>query len=218
MKRPIVIVGAGGHALSLIDPLALLGRSILGFADKSSSCRVALESDGLPVHDDGWLSSLNPGSVELVNGVGSVRQTDSRRRIYQGYRACGFDFATIIDPTARVSPRATLGSGCQILFGALVQASAQVGNNVLINTRAIVDHDSVVGSHCHLAPGSILSGDVVLEEGVHVGCGAIIIQGVRVGSGATIGAGAVVIDDVPDHAIVVGVPARPTASSGRRPA
>jgi UDP-2-acetamido-3-amino-2,3-dideoxy-glucuronate N-acetyltransferase len=41
-----------------------------------------------------------------------------------------------------------------------------------------------------------------------IGSNATIISGVTIGEGALVGAGAVVTDDVPDYAIVLGVPAR----------
>jgi phosphonate metabolism protein (transferase hexapeptide repeat family) len=49
---------------------------------------------------------------------------------------------------------------------------------------------------------------VTLGHDVWIGHGAIVLPGVRVGTGAAIGAGAVVTKDVPDFAIMVGVPAR----------
>ena len=47
-----------------------------------------------------------------------------------------------------------------------------------------------------------------LGNDVWVGHGALILSGVTVGTGAVIGAGAVVTHDVPDYAVVAGVPAR----------
>jgi acetyltransferase-like isoleucine patch superfamily enzyme len=43
---------------------------------------------------------------------------------------------------------------------------------------------------------------------VWIGHGALIMSGIKIGHGAVIGAGAVVTKDVPDYAIVVGVPAK----------
>jgi acetyltransferase-like isoleucine patch superfamily enzyme len=49
---------------------------------------------------------------------------------------------------------------------------------------------------------------VVIEDGSDIGAGAILLPGIRVGRGAQVGAGAVVSHDVPEYAIVAGVPAR----------
>jgi maltose O-acetyltransferase len=49
---------------------------------------------------------------------------------------------------------------------------------------------------------------VVIEDDVWIGAKAVILSGVTVHSGAVIGAGAVVTKDVPENAVVAGVPAR----------
>jgi acetyltransferase-like isoleucine patch superfamily enzyme len=49
---------------------------------------------------------------------------------------------------------------------------------------------------------------ITIEDDVWLGSGAIITDGVRVGKGAVVAAGAVVTQDVPDHTVVGGVPAR----------
>ena len=48
----------------------------------------------------------------------------------------------------------------------------------------------------------------LVKQGASIGSGAVILCGVTIGEGAMIGAGAVVLHDVPDNAIVAGVPAR----------
>jgi UDP-2-acetamido-3-amino-2,3-dideoxy-glucuronate N-acetyltransferase len=47
-----------------------------------------------------------------------------------------------------------------------------------------------------------------VKKGASIGSGAVILCGVTIGENALIGAGAVVTKDVPDHAVVAGVPAR----------
>jgi acetyltransferase-like isoleucine patch superfamily enzyme len=49
---------------------------------------------------------------------------------------------------------------------------------------------------------------VSIGDGADIGVSAVVLPGVRIGRGAQVGAGAVVAQDVPDNAIVAGVPAR----------
>jgi acetyltransferase-like isoleucine patch superfamily enzyme len=58
---------------------------------------------------------------------------------------------------------------------------------------------------------------VEIGEDVWIGTDAVIVPGVRIGRGAVVGAGAVVTRDVPDLAIVAGVPARAIGRRGKTP-
>jgi acetyltransferase-like isoleucine patch superfamily enzyme len=69
--------------------------------------------------------------------------------------------------------------------------------------------------------GHLQSGDewqvtpTLIKRGASIGSGVVILCGVTVGEKATVGAGAVVTRDVPDNAVVAGVPARLFRSGNR---
>ena len=77
-----------------------------------------------------------------------------------------------------------------------------------LNLACTVGHDTVIGDYSSFMPTCNISGEVNIGEGVYCGTGAKIINQKNVGKLSTIGAGAVVIKDVPDYAVVAGVPAK----------
>ena len=206
-RLPHILVGAGGHAKVLLDCLRRQGTDVLGFLDADPALRGTAYC-GLPVlGSDAELDRYVPGSVLLVNALGSTRPAANRRAIYDGLKASGHMFATVVHPAAAVGAGVVLGEGAQVMAGVVIQPDASIGANAILNTGAIVDHDCVIGAHVHVAPGCVLSGGVRVGDGSHLGTGAVVIQGIKIGAGCLVAAGAVVVRDVPDGAEVMGVPA-----------
>ena len=69
------------------------------------------------------------------------------------------------------------------------------------------DHGTALGTKMREQPVQS-KGDIVVGNDVWIGFGAVILENVRIGNGAVVAAGSVVRDDVPQNAIVAGVPAR----------
>lgn len=208
MNNPLVIIGAGGHAKVVIDLIECAGRTIRGLTDSDRE-RTGQTLYGHEIlGDDEVLDKMNPATVELVNGLGSIKSTTGRRNVYERHKAKGFRFATLVHPKAIVSTRSMLAEGAQIMAGAILQAGSCIGSNTIINTGAIIDHDCQVADHCHIAPGVTLSGGVRVESGAHIGTGASVRQGICIGALSVVAAGAVVVADVPPGRLVLGVPAR----------
>ena len=207
MSEPRIIIGGGGHALSVAEAALALGHEVLGFVAPQPAAATAALLPWIGTEDR--LQAAEFRRIELLNGLGSAGPVSHRRTAYLRLRAAGHPFVTLIHPRASVSALGvTLGDACQVLAGAVINAAAQIADNVLINTAAIVEHGCVVGSHSHIATGAILCGECHLGEAVHIGAGATVIQGVTIGAGAVIAAGAVVTRNVGPLTLVGGVPAR----------
>ena len=208
LDKPVVVIGAGGHAKVLIAALKRLGARVLGATDADVARHGQTVLDVPVLGGDEALNVHDPAAVLLVNGLGSVARTEARRAIHERLTKRGYRFATVVDPLALLAGPVEIGEGAQVLAGAVVQPGTRLGVNCIVNTRAAIDHDCTVGAHAHIAPGATLSGGVQVGEGAHVGTGASVIHNVRIGAGAIVGAGAAVIADVPDGVTVAGVPAR----------
>lgn len=198
MQKPVIIVGAGGHAKVLVDALLASGREIIGLTDPKVAKGTEVLADTFVLGNDDIISSYDPNDVELVCGLGSVSKTLSRDRLYVHFSNLGYRFAIVSHPSAIISRHAEIGEGCQIMAGAVVQCGVRLAENVVINTSASVDHDCVIGRSSHIAPGVHLSGDVSVGENSHIGTAAAIIQGIRIGKECLVAAGALALADLED--------------------
>lgn len=210
MNRPVIVIGAGGHARVVADALLAAGQTVLGFTDKDRAlhgCHVC----GIPVlGGDDILDRYSRDRISLANGLGSTTGSEHgliRERAENGLAGAGWSFVSVRHPSAVISALATIGQSTHVLAASVVQAGARVSAGVIVNTAAVVEHDCEVGAWTHLAPGALLCGNVVLGENVYVGAGAIIRQGVRVETSTVIGAGAVVVGNC-RGGVWTGVPAR----------
>ncbi|MCD4498924.1 acetyltransferase [Chromobacterium vaccinii] len=212
MSLPVIVIGAGGHAVVVADALLEAGVEVLGYTDPDPSLHGSRRL-GLPVlGGDEALAGYVPERVWLVNGMGFVSgsgRTAARARAQQRLQAQGWTFAPVIHPRALVSRHATLAADAQVLAGAIVQAGARIGVSTIINTAAVVEHDAIVGAWCHVATRATLCGQTHVGDGCLIGAGAVLRQSVSVGADTVIGAGAVVLRDSAGGEIVCGVPARP---------
>jgi acetyltransferase-like isoleucine patch superfamily enzyme len=105
-----------------------------------------------------------------------------------------------------LADRANLGFNCELFSASRVT----IGAGVLMAAYSYViggDHDFSDPSASVLSQTRVSAG-VHIGDGAWIGAGAKILDGVTIGSHAIVGAGAVVKDNIADHAIAVGIPAR----------
>lgn len=144
---------------------------------------------------------------------------------------------TVVWHLAQVREGAVIGRRCTIGRGAYVGVGVAVGDHSKIQNFALVYEPAELGHGVFVGPGAILSNDtrpravapngepktsadwtavgVTLLDGASVGAGAVCVAPVRIGRWSMVAAGSVVTHDVPDHALVAGVPARQAGWVGR---
>ena len=131
---------------------------------------------------------------------------------------------------AVVRTGASLGVDCVIGRTAFIDEGVHLGDRVKIQNGALLYHGTTVEDGVFIGPGAIVTNDrrpraetpagelargddwtvtpTVLRRGSSLGAGAIVVAGAHLGRHAMVGAGAVVTRPVPDHALVIGNPAR----------
>ena len=122
-----------------------------------------------------------------------------------------------IQRNARIGEDCVFGQNCNVADGVVIGNRVKVQNNVSIYTGTTVEDDVFLGPSCVLTnvtnPRSQVNRHslyerTLLRRGCTVGANATIVCGVAIGRYAFVGAGCVVTRDVPDYALVLGVPAR----------
>ncbi|HEX2705942.1 MAG TPA: acyltransferase [Candidatus Lustribacter sp.] len=138
---------------------------------------------------------------------------------------------------AQVREGAVLGSGCIVGRGAYVGTGVRMGDHCKLQNYALVYEPAVLEDGVFVGPavvftndhfprsvapdGSLKRGDdweavgVTCREGASIGARAVCVAPVTIGRWSLVAAGAVVIRDVPDFALVAGVPARRIGWVGR---
>ena len=118
---------------------------------------------------------------------------------------------------AKIGRKCGFGQNVFVADGVEIGDNVKVQNNVSIYTGTVIEADVFLGPSCVLTnvtnPRSQVSRHglyerTVLRRGCSVGANATIVCGITVGRYAFIAAGAVVARDVPDYALMMGVPAR----------
>jgi len=131
---------------------------------------------------------------------------------------------------AQVRDDATLSDGCIIGRGAYIGTGVHLGKNCKIQNYALVYEPAHLEDGVFIGPAAVLTNDqfprsvspnmelksgddweavgVTIREGASIGARAVCVAPITIGKWATIGAGAVVTRDVPNFALMLGVPAR----------
>jgi UDP-2-acetamido-3-amino-2,3-dideoxy-glucuronate N-acetyltransferase len=132
---------------------------------------------------------------------------------------CTIGDDTKIGAFVEIQKNAVVGRRCKVSSHSFICEGVTIEDEVFVGHGVMFINDR----HPRAAAGERLQTDADWTvvptrvcRGASIGSGAVILCGVTIGAGALVGAGAVVTHDVPDQAVVVGVPARLQATEARR--
>lgn len=206
MKRPLILIGGGGHCKSVIEVAESTGYEIKGILDMPDE----VGKEVLPGHKIIGTDDEIPQYVEECDffiTVGFIKNPALRIKLYNKVKAAGGRLATIIASTAHVSKYAELGEGTIIMHHAFVNAGAKIGDNCIINTFVNIEHDAEVGNQCHISTGTMVNGECKIGENCFIGSQSVCANCIEIASDIIVGAGSVVRKSIRVKGIYAGNPA-----------
>ena len=123
---------------------------------------------------------------------------------------------------AKIREGAELGADCIVGQGVYVDTGVRIGDRCKLQNGVSVYHGVTIDNDVFVGPAATFTNDKVprafatdwevspthVESGASIGANATIVCGIRIGAYAMVAAGSVVTKDVPNHALVMGNPAR----------
>lgn len=203
-----VIIGAGKYGDVYFAYLKEAGVDVVGFLDDDPKL-LGCEFGGVPV--------LGPTSL-----MSTLKDTDGIEAVYcplgnnklrvqflRQAQSLGYETPNYIHPSVILSPNIKIGKGVYILLGTQIMPFTEIEDFVMISMNVSVAHHNILKTGTFLSTGCNFGASIVAEENTYCGIGSTIMTGLhRLGKDCMIGAGAVVIKDVPDGAVMAGVPAK----------
>jgi sugar O-acyltransferase (sialic acid O-acetyltransferase NeuD family) len=200
--RPLAIIGAGGHAVSVANVALSAGFTISHFIDKNKQ--------GLYLFGHRIIGHLNElDNAENFSFAIAVGDNAVRERIYKDLVLAmpNLHFPPLVHSSV-ISFVAEIGEGTVVMPKAIIGPNSKVGKFCLINTQASLDHDCVMFDFSSLAPAAVTGGTVTIGLRSAVSIGAIIKQGLIIGDDCVVGANSYLNKDLPNNQVAYGTPAK----------
>ena len=197
-KIKIILFGAGGHALSVIDVI-----------EKTKRFKILFLLDSFSGNINGYKVFKQRKDLEYYKRytnnvfitIGQIKNSNLRESLFKKLIRKKYILPKIISPLSYVSKSAKIESGTIVMHHALVNSKSEIGKNCIINTKSLVEHGSKIMNNCHLATSSVVNGDCIIKNNSFIGSNATIIQGIKVGSNSIVGAGKTLKKNLPNNSI-----------------
>lgn len=202
MKKTIII-GSGGHALSLLG-IVKEKNKIIGYCDIHKNDDFPLEYLGT---DEEMLKNYPPEKYAVHCAIVYEKEynLNLRKGILQKY--ANYDKSSVLADSAIISDLTQIDCGCEIFERCVVKAKF-IGCNSIINTGAIVEHGVTIGNNTFIGPGAVICGGVEIGDNVFIGAGVAVRDDVTICDDAVIGIGSNVVNDITEAGVYAGNPAR----------
>ena len=203
-----IIIGAGTYGEVYLAYLQEAGIEIVGFVDDNPDLQGNYVK-GVPVL--GTIADLQhlKNECDATAVYCPIGNNKLRVRFLEYAKSLGYKTPCFIHSSVIMHSSVTVGDGVYILLGAKIMPYTKIDDYVMISMNALVAHHNHLKRGTFISTGVNFGASITANENSYIGIGATIMTGIHnLGKDCVVGAGAVVIRDVPDNAVVAGVPAK----------
>jgi sugar O-acyltransferase (sialic acid O-acetyltransferase NeuD family) len=196
MKKPIILIGGGGHCKSCIDVIEQEDKyQIVGILDLPQYIGMDILGHKI-IGTDEDIPELSKTVNDFLITIGQIKSSEKRISRYGIVKKYGGNLPIITSPRAYVSKSAIIEEGTIIMHDVIINADVRIGKNCIINSKALVEHESNIGDFSHISTGAILNGQTKIGNNCFIGSGSVISNNLSIISDTVIAAGVVIYRDI----------------------
>lgn len=203
MSTNLVIIGAGGHAVSVANVAYSCGLNLVAFIDDAKVGKKVL---GIPVISKQYsVENYQSANFSVAIGDNAVRE-----RVFYEYKSAFPDaqFPPLIHQSAVIGINSQIDDGTVIMPLANVGPNSKVGAGCILNTSSSIDHDCEMHEFSSIAPRVVLGGNVIIGSRSAISIGATIKHNILIGSDVVVGASSYVNKPIENNVLAYGSPCK----------
>ena len=183
MNTSIVIIGAGGHAVSIANVAHSRRMDVVAFVDDN---KVGTNLLNIPViSSNQCINEYITANLAIAIGDNAVRE-----RVSNEYKSAmpNARFPALIHSSAVVGINTEIGDGTVVMPQVNIGPNCTVKEFCILNTASSIDHDCEMDAFSSIAPRVVTGGNVKIGLGSAVSIGSTVEHGIVIGDDVVIGA------------------------------
>jgi len=203
MSTEIIIVGSGGHAISVTNVAISCGYSVIAYVDDIKCGNLLLD---IPIISFEMCKKKYSEKKFFI----AIGDNSKRKIVHEKFKYIlpNASFPSLIHSSSTIGISSIIGDGSIVMPLSNIGPNSAVGKFCIINTNASIDHDCNMKDYSSLAPGVVTGGNVEIGFFSAISIGSTVKHSVHISDEVVIGAGSYVNKDIEGNVVAYGTPCK----------